>query len=205
MVVRRPLDNTRHAASRLQDGYTKNIRHVAVKPFVPACGCLTVSPQHLASSPQCLDQSRPMANRRAAETEHKPEAGLCRHSPPPERGSSRADRRLDARCDLSSGSGPWSPDRLPGGFGRRLNLTSGQFTVLIGVAYRQGDNEVRCAARRPASVWRRPCDDRGRTIDPGRDCLRKEEPNSKDKRSVLIMLSAKGEAAVRKVALSCRP
>jgi DNA-binding MarR family transcriptional regulator len=84
-------------------------------------------------------------------------------------------------------------------FGRRLNLTSSQFTVLIGVAYRQGDDGIAIAplANHIGLAATHVTTEVGRLIRKG---LLTKKPNSKDKRSVLIMLSAKGEAAVREVA-----
>jgi DNA-binding MarR family transcriptional regulator len=84
-------------------------------------------------------------------------------------------------------------------FGRQLDLTSSQFAVLMGVAYRQGQDGIAIA---PLSNYiglaaTHVTTEVGRLIRKG---LLTKKPNSKDKRSVLIRLSAKGEAAVAEVA-----
>lgn len=84
-------------------------------------------------------------------------------------------------------------------FGRQIDLTSSQFTVLIGVAYRQGDDGIAIAplSNHIGLAATHVTTEVGRLIRKG---LLKKKPNSKDKRSVLISLSTKGEAAVRDVA-----
>jgi len=84
-------------------------------------------------------------------------------------------------------------------FGRQLGLTGSQFTVLIGVAYRQGDNGIAIAplANHIGLASTHVTTEVGRLIRKG---LLTKRPNSLDKRSVLITLSAKGERAVRDVA-----
>jgi DNA-binding MarR family transcriptional regulator len=84
-------------------------------------------------------------------------------------------------------------------FGRQLGLTGSQFTVLIGVAYRQGENGIAIA---PLSdhiglAATHVTTEVGRLIRKG---LLTKRPNSRDKRSVLITLSARGKQAVRDVA-----
>ncbi|MBB5049000.1 DNA-binding MarR family transcriptional regulator [Rhodopseudomonas rhenobacensis] len=84
-------------------------------------------------------------------------------------------------------------------FGRRLDLTSSQFTVLMGVAYRQGHDGIAIA---PLSNYiglaaTHVTTEVGRLIRKG---LLTKKRNTKDKRSVLIKLSSKGEAAVTEVA-----
>jgi DNA-binding MarR family transcriptional regulator len=84
-------------------------------------------------------------------------------------------------------------------FGRQLGLTGSQFTVLIGVAYRQGDNGIAIAtlANHIGLAATHVTTEVGRLIRKG---LLTKRPNSTDKRGVLITLSEKGEHAVRNVA-----
>jgi len=80
-------------------------------------------------------------------------------------------------------------------FGRRLGLTGSQFTVLMGVAYRQGDTGITIAALANyiGLAATHVTTEVGRLIRKG---LLVKRPNANDGRSVLISLSPKGEAAV---------
>ncbi|MCK9915992.1 MarR family transcriptional regulator [Microbacteriaceae bacterium K1510] len=80
-------------------------------------------------------------------------------------------------------------------FGRRLGLTGSQFTVLMGVAYRQGDTGITIAslANYIGLAATHVTTEVGRLIRKG---LLVKRPNESDGRSVLISLSAKGEEAV---------
>jgi len=84
-------------------------------------------------------------------------------------------------------------------FGKQLGLTGSQFTVLIGVAYRQGESGIAIAslANHIGLAATHVTTEVGRLIRKG---LLSKRPNSLDKRSVLITLSARGEQAVRDVA-----
>jgi DNA-binding MarR family transcriptional regulator len=84
-------------------------------------------------------------------------------------------------------------------FGRQLGLTGSQFTVLIGVAYRQGDDGIAIAplAQHVGLAATHVTTEVGRLMRKG---LLSKRPNKQDKRSVLITLSTKGEQAVRDVA-----
>lgn len=84
-------------------------------------------------------------------------------------------------------------------FGRQLDLTGSQFTVLIGVAYRQGDSGIAIAplASHIGLAATHVTTEVGRLIRKG---LLSKRPNHLDGRSVLITLSAKGEQAIRDVA-----
>jgi DNA-binding MarR family transcriptional regulator len=84
-------------------------------------------------------------------------------------------------------------------FGRQLGLTGSQFTVLIGVAYRQGDTGVTVAslANYIGLAATHVTTEVGRLIR--KDLLIKRR-NESDRRSVLISLSPRGEAAVKSVA-----
>ncbi|MEH2583551.1 DNA-binding MarR family transcriptional regulator [Nitrobacteraceae bacterium AZCC 2161] len=83
-------------------------------------------------------------------------------------------------------------------FGRQLGLTGSQFTVLVGVAYRQGPDGIAIAplAIHIGLAATHVTTEVGRLVRKG---LLIKRPNKVDKRSVLIMLSPKGEAAVRAV------
>lgn len=84
-------------------------------------------------------------------------------------------------------------------FGRQLGLTGSQFTVLIGVAYRQGHSGVTVAslANYIGLAATHVTTEVGRLIR--KDLLIKRR-NESDRRSVLISLSPRGEAAVESVA-----
>lgn len=83
-------------------------------------------------------------------------------------------------------------------FGRRLGLTGSQFTVLMGVAYRQGGAGVTIAALAShiGLAATHVTTEVGRLIRKG---LLVKRPNESDGRSVLISLSGRGEAAVAAV------
>lgn len=83
-------------------------------------------------------------------------------------------------------------------FGRQLGLTGSQFTVLIGVAYRQGDTGITIAslANYIGLAATHVTTEVGRLV---RKDLLIKRPNESDGRSVLISLSPKGEAAVEAV------
>jgi MarR family transcriptional regulator, organic hydroperoxide resistance regulator len=83
-------------------------------------------------------------------------------------------------------------------FGRALSLTASQFIVLIGTAYRQGREGVtiRALADHTQLAATHVTTEVGRLIGKG---LLIKEANSRDRRSVLVRLSPKGEAAIRSV------
>src|SRR5215475_13202693 len=84
-------------------------------------------------------------------------------------------------------------------FGRAMALTGSQFTVLIGTAYRQGNEgvSVRALAEHIQLAPTHVTTEVGRLIGKG---LLTKSVNSRDRRGVLVRLSARGEAAVREVA-----
>ena len=83
-------------------------------------------------------------------------------------------------------------------FGRALSLTASQFIVLIGTAHRQGDEGVtiRGLADHTQLAATHVTTEVGRLITRG---LLTKHANTRDRRSVLVRLSAKGEAAIREV------
>jgi len=83
-------------------------------------------------------------------------------------------------------------------FGRALALTASQFIVLIGTAHRQGHEGVtiRTLAEHTQLAATHVTTEVGRLIDKG---LLVKEPNVRDRRSVLVRLTPKGEAAIRDV------
>ena len=83
-------------------------------------------------------------------------------------------------------------------FGRALSLTAPQFIVLIGTAYRQGAEGVtiRGLADHTQLAATHVTTEVGRLIAKG---LLTKQANTRDRRSVLVRLSAKGEAAIRSV------
>ncbi|MBX9842900.1 MAG: winged helix DNA-binding protein [Xanthobacteraceae bacterium] len=83
-------------------------------------------------------------------------------------------------------------------FGRALSLTASQFIVLIGTAYRQGTEGVtiRALADHTQLAATHVTTEVGRLIGKG---LLIKEANTRDRRSVLVRLSPKGEAAIRSV------
>ena len=83
-------------------------------------------------------------------------------------------------------------------FGRALALTASQFIVLIGTANRQGREGVtiRALADHTQLAATHVTTEVGRLIDKG---LLVKETNSRDRRSVLVRLTPKGEAAIHDV------
>jgi MarR family transcriptional regulator, organic hydroperoxide resistance regulator len=83
-------------------------------------------------------------------------------------------------------------------FGRALSLTASQFIVLIGTAHRQGREGVtiRGLADHTQLAATHVTTEVGRLIAKG---LLTKEANTRDRRSVLVRLSPKGEAAIRAV------
>jgi DNA-binding MarR family transcriptional regulator len=83
-------------------------------------------------------------------------------------------------------------------FGRTLSLTASQFIVLIGTAHRQGQEGVtiRGLSEHTQLAATHVTTEVGRLIDKG---LLIKEANSRDRRSVLVRLSVKGEVAIRDV------
>ena len=83
-------------------------------------------------------------------------------------------------------------------FGRALSLTAPQFIVLIGTAHRQGHEGVtiRALADHTQLAATHVTTEVGRLIGKG---LLTKQANARDRRSVLVRLSAKGEAAIREV------
>jgi DNA-binding MarR family transcriptional regulator len=113
---------------------------------------------------------------------------------------------------LKSGSDDWlrdtiyrlvqSLDRLltcRDAFGRQLGLTGSQFAVLMGVAYRQGEEGIPIAALSSyiGLAATHVTTEVGRLIRKG---LLNKSPNSRDRRSVLITLTTEGEDAIGRVA-----
>lgn len=84
-------------------------------------------------------------------------------------------------------------------FGRALGLTGSQFAVLFGVAYRQGRDgvSIRVLAEHVQLASTHVTTEVGRLVRKG--LLAKAE-NPRDRRGVLVRLSPRGEAAVRRVA-----
>src|SRR5215204_1305486 len=83
-------------------------------------------------------------------------------------------------------------------FGRMLGLTASQFIVLIGTAHRQGNEGVtiRALADHTQLAATHVTTEVGRLIGKG---LLIKEANTRDRRSVLVRLSPKGEAAIRSI------
>ena len=83
-------------------------------------------------------------------------------------------------------------------FGRVLALTGSQFIVLIGTAYRQGGEgvSIRALAGHTQLASTHVTTEVGRLIAKG---LLTKQPSPRDRRSVLVRLSPKGEAAIRAV------
>ena len=83
-------------------------------------------------------------------------------------------------------------------FGRELSLTASQFIVLIGTAYRQGRDGVtiRALADHTQLAATHVTTEVGRLIEKG---LLTKSANARDRRSVLVRLSPKGEDAVRAI------
>jgi len=89
-------------------------------------------------------------------------------------------------------------------FGRALSLTAPQFIVLIGTAHRQGKEGVtiRALADHTQLAATHVTTEVGRLITKG---LLTKQANARDRRSVLVRLSPKGEAAIRAVNPLLRP
>jgi len=83
-------------------------------------------------------------------------------------------------------------------FGRHLSLTASQFVVLIGTAYRQGSEgvSIRALSDHTQLAATHVTTEVGRLIDKG---LLTKSANTRDRRGVLVRLTAKGEAAIRNV------
>ena len=83
-------------------------------------------------------------------------------------------------------------------FGRSLALTSSQFIVLIGAAYRQGSEgvSIRALADHTQLASTHVTTEVGRLIGKG---LLTKQASTCDRRGVLVRLSPKGEAAIRAV------
>jgi DNA-binding MarR family transcriptional regulator len=84
-------------------------------------------------------------------------------------------------------------------FGRALGLTGTQFAVLIGTAYRQGEEgvSIRALADHIQLAATHVTTEVGRLIARG---LLTKSVNRRDRRGVLVRLSRRGEAAVAEVA-----
>jgi DNA-binding MarR family transcriptional regulator len=83
-------------------------------------------------------------------------------------------------------------------FGRLLSLTASQFIVLIGTAYRQGSEGVtiRSLADHTQLAATHVTTEVGRLMEKG---LLTKSANMRDRRSVLVRLTPKGEAAIREI------
>lgn len=83
-------------------------------------------------------------------------------------------------------------------FGRALALTGSQFAVLVGTAYRQGRDgvSIRALANHVQLAPTHVTTEVGRLVRKG---LLAKRVNRRDRRGVLVTLSPKGEAAVRKI------
>jgi DNA-binding MarR family transcriptional regulator len=83
-------------------------------------------------------------------------------------------------------------------FARALGLTASQFIVLIGTAYRQGSEGVtiRALADHTQLASTHVTTEVGRLISRG---LLIKQANTRDRRSVLVRLTRKGEDAIRAV------
>lgn len=81
------------------------------------------------------------------------------------------------------------------GFGKTLSLTASQFIVLIGTAYRQGSEgvSIRTLSDHTQLAATHVTTEVGRLIGKG---LLTKSANERDRRGVLVRLTAKGEAAV---------
>ena len=81
-------------------------------------------------------------------------------------------------------------------FGRALGLTASQFIVLIGTAYQQGSEgvSIRALADHTQLAATHVTTEVGRLIDKG---LLTKQASTRDRRSVLVRLSPKGEDAIR--------
>jgi DNA-binding MarR family transcriptional regulator len=83
-------------------------------------------------------------------------------------------------------------------FGRHLSLTASQFIVLIGTAYRQGNEgvSIRTLADHTQLAATHVTTEVGRLIGKG---LLTKSANLRDRRGVLVRLTPKGEAAIREI------
>ncbi|MEI8152339.1 MAG: MarR family transcriptional regulator, partial [Hyphomicrobiales bacterium] len=83
-------------------------------------------------------------------------------------------------------------------FGRSIGLTASQFIVLIGTAYRQGAEgvSIRALADHTQLAATHVTTEVGRLIGKG---LLTKRPSTRDRRSVLVRVSPKGEDAIRSV------
>src|SRR4051812_43901610 len=83
-------------------------------------------------------------------------------------------------------------------FGRALGLTASQFIVLIGTAYQQGAEgvSIRRLAEHTQLAATHVTTEVGRLIGKG---LLTKQASTRDRRSVLVRLSAKGEDAIRAI------
>lgn len=88
-------------------------------------------------------------------------------------------------------------------FGGSINLTGSQFAVLVGVAYRQGENgvTVKELSRHVQLAPTHVTTEVGRLNHKG---LLDKKMGTEDRRSVLVSLTPDGEAAVASVASFCR-
>jgi DNA-binding MarR family transcriptional regulator len=84
-------------------------------------------------------------------------------------------------------------------FGRSIGLTASQYAVLMGVAYQQGRDgvSVRDLSEHIALASTHVTTEVGRLVRRG---LLIKRPSSSDRRSVLVSLSHRGEAAIVEVA-----
>jgi len=84
------------------------------------------------------------------------------------------------------------------GFGKFLSLTGSQFIVLIGTAYRQGDDgvSIRTLADHTQLAATHVTTEVGRLIGKG---LLTKQASTRDRRSVLVRLTPEGEAAIHAI------
>jgi DNA-binding MarR family transcriptional regulator len=83
-------------------------------------------------------------------------------------------------------------------FGRALALTGSQFAVLVGTAYQQGHDgvSIRALAAHVQLAPTHVTTEVGRLVRKG---LLEKRVNRRDRRGVLITLSPRGKAAVRRI------
>jgi len=84
------------------------------------------------------------------------------------------------------------------GFGKFLSLTGSQFIVLIGAAYRQGNDgvSIRTLADHTQLAATHVTTEVGRLIGKG---LLTKQASTRDRRSVLVRLTPEGEAAIHAI------